>query len=206
MTPAPRSLFRQALLALCLALATVSSAQAFDLAQLTQQLREPAVIRGQFVQHKQLRALPQPLVSRGQFVLARKHGLLWLLQEPLQQDYRISGSGIAQRTPSGWEPTDQQPAAARQNQLFLAVLGGDAEALQRDFQLELLGTAEAWTLTLIPRSKLLQQIFSAIHIQGGATAQRIELLETQGDSTLLLLESTEVDDQLSPVEQHDFTH
>ncbi len=86
------------------------------------------------------------------------------------------------------------------------MLGGDAEALQRDFQLELFGSAADWTLTLTPRSKLLQQIFSAIHIQGGATARRIELLETQGDSTLLLLESTEVDDQLSAVEQHDFTH
>ncbi len=201
-----RSLAVRTLLALCLTLMMAAGAQAFDLAQLSQQLREPAVIRGHFVQQKHLRALPLPLVSRGQFVLAREHGLLWSLQQPLQQDYRISGSGIAQRTPSGWEPTDQQPAAARQNRLFLAVLGGDAEALQRDFQLELFGGAADWTLTLTPRSKLLQQIFSAIHIQGGATARRIELLETQGDSTLLLLESTEVDDQLSAVEQHDFTH
>lgn len=68
------------------------------------------------------------------------------------------------------------------------------------------GTAEAWSLTLLPRSKLLEQIFSAIMIQGSATAERVELLETQGDSTVLLLESTAVDDQLSPVEQHDFTH
>ncbi|WAD28550.1 outer membrane lipoprotein carrier protein LolA [Pseudomonadaceae bacterium T75] len=201
-----RSLAARTFLTLCLTLTMAAGAQAFDLAQLSQQLREPAVIRGQFVQQKHLRALPLPLVSRGQFVLAREHGLLWSLQQPLQQDYRISGSGIAQRTPSGWESTDQQPAAARQNRLFLAVLGGDAEALQRDFQLELLGTSADWTLTLTPRSKLLQQIFSAIHIQGGATARRIELLETQGDSTLLLLESTEVDDQLSAVEQHDFTH
>ncbi|WP_313009719.1 outer membrane lipoprotein carrier protein LolA [Stutzerimonas nitrititolerans] len=201
-----RSLAARTFLTLCLTLTMAAGAQAFDLAQLSQQLREPAVIRGQFVQQKHLRALPLPLVSRGQFVLAREHGLLWSLQQPLQQDYRISGSGIAQRTPSGWESTDQQPAAARQNRLFLAVIGGDAEALQRDFQLELLGTSADWTLTLTPRSKLLQQIFSAIHIQGGATARRIELLETQGDSTLLLLESTEVDDQLSAVEQHDFTH
>lgn len=199
-----RALLARMFLALSLTLTMVSGAQAFDLAQLSQQLREPSVIRGQFVQHKQLRALPQPLVSRGQFILAREHGLLWLLREPLQQDYRITESGFAQRTPSGWEPTGQQSAAARQNQLFLAVLRGDAEALQRDFQPELLGTPEAWTLTLTPRSKLLQQIFSAIHIQGSVTAERIELMETQGDSTLLLLENTEIDEQLSADEQHDF--
>lgn len=201
-----RAFAARMLLALCLLPLLAASAQAFDLSQLSQQLREPAVIRGQFVQHKHLRALPQPLVSHGHFVLARERGLLWLLQQPLQQDYRISDAGIAQRTPSGWEPAGQQAAAARQNQLFLAVLRGDAEALQRDFEIALLGTAEAWSLTLTPRSKLLQQVFSAIQIQGGATAERIELLETQGDSTVLLLENPEVDDQLTADEQHDFAH
>lgn len=193
-------------LALCLLPLLATSAHAFDLAQLSQQLREPAVIRGQFVQEKHLRALPLPLVSRGQFVLARGHGLLWLLQAPLQQDYRITDSGIAQRTDSGWEAAGQHGTTKRQNELFLAVLGGDTQALQHDFELDLQGSSDAWTLTLTPRAKLLQQIFTAIHIQGSATTERIELLETQGDSTLLLLESAQIDDQLSPVEQHDFSY
>ncbi|MBA1262264.1 outer membrane lipoprotein carrier protein LolA [Stutzerimonas stutzeri] len=197
-------MIRRLLLVLCLLQA--AHVHAFDLAQLSQQLREPVVIRGQFVQEKHLRALPLPLVSRGQFVLARDHGLLWLLQAPLQQDYRITDAGIAQRTDSGWQAATQQGATERQNELFLAVLGGDAEALQRDFNLDLQGSSDAWTLTLTPHAKLLQQIFTAIHIQGSATAERIELRETQGDSTLLLLESLQVDDQLSPIEQHDFTY
>lgn len=200
-----RPLFTQLFLALGLLLLT-ASAFAFDLAQLSQQLREPAVVRGQFIQEKHLRALPMPLVSRGQFVLARDHGLLWLLQQPLQQDYRITASGIVQRTESGWRAAGQQGASKRQNELFLAVLGGDAEALQRDFELDLQGNAQAWTLSLTPRARLLQQIFNAIHIQGGTSVERIELLETQGDSTLLLLESSQIDDQLSPGEQHDFTY
>lgn len=200
-----RPLFTQLFLALGLLLLT-ASAFAFDLAQLSQQLREPAVVRGQFIQEKHLRALPMPLVSRGQFVLARDHGLLWLLQQPLQQDYRITASGIVQRTESGWRAAGQQGASKRQNELFLAVLGGDAEALQRDFELDLQGNAQAWTLSLTPRARLLQQIFNVIHIQGGTSVERIELLETQGDSTLLLLESTRIDDQLSPEEQHDFTY
>ena len=199
-------MIRRLLVALCLLPLLTVNAHAFDLPQLSQQLREPAVVRGQFVQEKHLRALPVPLVSRGDFVLARDHGLLWLLREPLQQDYRISAGGIAQRTDSGWAAAGQQGASRRQNELFLAVLGGDAEALQRDFELDLQGSHEAWTLVLTPRAKLLQQIFSAIHIQGGASVERIELLETQGDSTLLRLQSPQTDDQLSPGEQHDFTH
>ncbi|WP_181296545.1 outer membrane lipoprotein carrier protein LolA [Pseudomonas sp. Q2-TVG4-2] len=194
---------RRALLALCLLLAKGASADTFDLAQLNQQLSEPEVVRGNFTQEKYLRALPQPLVSTGTFVLARDRGLLWFLQQPVQQDYRISASGIASRDPSGWQQTNQHGPAARHNDLFLAVLHGDTEALQRDFELELNGTAQAWALTLTPRSKLLGQIFTAILIQGGTTAERIELLETQGDSTLLLLNDIQIDDQLGPSELHD---
>lgn len=197
---------RRALLTLSLLFATAAHAQAFDLTQLSQQLGGPEVIRGTFTQEKYLRALPQPIVSLGTFVLARDHGLLWLLQQPVQQDYRISEKGIARRDPSGWQPTDQQGPAARQNDLFLAVLQGDTEALQGDFELELSGTAQAWALTLTPRSKLLGQIFTAILISGGATAERIELIETQGDSTVLLLTDNQVDDQLSPTELHDFAN
>lgn len=194
----------QALLALSLLLTLTAYADAFDLTQLDRQLRAPAVIRGHFTQEKYLRALPQPLVSTGTFVLARDQGLLWLLREPLQQDYRISPSGVARRDASGWHPAQQQGAAARQNALFLAVLRGDTEALQQDFELALSGTAERWTLTLTPRSKLLGQIFTRIVIQGGLTAERIELLETQGDSTLLLLTDSQIDEELSPTERHDF--
>lgn len=191
------------LLALSLLL-MAASAHAFDLAQLSRQLSGPAVVRGNFTQEKYLRALPLPLTSRGIFVLARDRGLLWFLQDPLQQDYRISDSGIARRGPSGWQQTDQQGPAGRQNDLFLAVLQGDTTALQRDFELALSGTAEAWQLMLTPRSQLLGQIFSAILIRGGATVERIELLETQDDSTVLLLNDSQVDDQLSPTELHDF--
>lgn len=185
---------------------TVARADTFDLAQLSRQLSEPEIVRGNFVQEKYLRALPQPLVSSGSFVLARDRGLLWLLREPVQQDYRISSAGIAQRDADSWQQSDQQGPAARQNGLFLAVLHGDTQALQRDFDLELNGTSQAWALTLTPRSKLLGQIFTRILIQGSATAERIELVETQGDSTLIRLNDLQINDQLDPSELHDLAN
>lgn len=78
-----------------------SLAQAFDLQQLSDQLAKPAVVQGSFIQEKHLRALPQPLLSKGRFVLARDFGLLWLLETPLKQDYRINASGISRRESVG---------------------------------------------------------------------------------------------------------
>jgi len=179
-------------------------AQAFDLQQLSDQLAKPDVIHGHFIQEKHLRALPQPLTSKGTFVLAKNHGLLWLLKTPLQQDYRITSKGIARRDASGWQMLPGKSAGAEQNRLFLAVLQGDSSGLQRDFELSLSGDAQNWTLTLIPRSLLLKQVFTRINITGGELVSTIELLETQGDSTLLRMQDSTSATPLSPSEQHDF--
>ncbi|WP_238346569.1 outer membrane lipoprotein carrier protein LolA [Pseudomonas paralactis] len=189
---------------LILLLGVPGLAQAFDLQQLSDQLAKPSVIHGNFTQEKHLRALPQPLVSKGTFVLAKDHGLLWLLKTPLQQDYRITGKGIARRDANSWQPLPNKSAGAEQNRLFLAVLQGDSSGLQRDFDLQLQGEAQQWKLTLTPRSLLLKQVFTQINIDGGALVRTIELLETQGDSTLLRMQDSTADQPLSDAEQHDF--
>ncbi|WP_437882012.1 outer membrane lipoprotein carrier protein LolA [Pseudomonas sp. LRF_L74] len=179
-------------------------AQAFDIDQLSQQLGKPEVVRGSFIQEKHLRAMPQPLTSRGHFVLAREHGLLWLLEKPLQQDYRIDGKGIARRSEQGWQFVAQQSATAQQNRLFLAVLKGDSSGLREDFELSLSGSADNWQLDLTPRGVLLKQVFSTIHISGGSLVQRIELNEVQGDRSVLTLQNASADQPLNEAEQNDF--
>ncbi|RMQ90216.1 MULTISPECIES: outer membrane lipoprotein carrier protein LolA [Pseudomonas] len=191
-------------IALTLLLSIPGFANAFDLQQLSDQLAKPAVIHGSFIQEKHLRALPQPLVSKGTFVLAKDHGLLWLLKTPLQQDYRISAQGIARRDANGWQLLPNKSAGAEQNRLFLAVLQGDSSGLQRDFELQLQGEAQQWKLTLVPRSLLLKQVFTQINIDGGELVQTIELLETQGDSTVLRMQDSTAGQPLSESEQHDF--
>ncbi|MEB0119929.1 outer membrane lipoprotein carrier protein LolA [Pseudomonas sp. CCI1.2] len=179
-------------------------ANAFDVQQLSAQLGKPSVIHGDFIQEKHLRALPQPLTSKGKFVLAKDFGLLWLLATPLKQDYRINTVGIARRDAHGWQLLPNKSAGAEQNRLFLAVLQGDSSGLQRDFDLQLKGDAQAWQLTLTPRSLLLQQVFKQINIDGGELVQRIELQETQGDSTLLRMIDSTSATGLSDAEHHDF--
>ena len=179
------------------------SALAFDLDQLSAQLAKPAVVRGQLIQEKHLRALPKPLTSQGEFVLSRDAGLLWQLRSPLTQDYRIDANGIARRTPQGWQLQPGQDVAAQQSRLFLAVLKGDRSGLERDFNLQLTGEQNAWQLQLTPHSLLLKQIFSAIRIDGGALVERIELIETQGDRTVLKMPQSQAGDALTAQERAD---
>ncbi|MFF7707610.1 LolA-related protein [Pseudomonas sp. NPDC007930] len=192
---------------LCLALAGLPcSAQALSLDELAAQLGKPAAVRGPFVQEKYLRSLPQPLTSRGEFVLARDHGLLWLLQTPLRQDYRIDDNGLWRRDANGWQALPAKTAGAEQNRLFFAVLRGDATALNKDFELSLQGDLAHWQVQLTPRSLLLKQVFSHIDLQGGQYVEQIELFETQGDRTLLRLPASTGSDALSATEQQAFAH
>ena len=120
------------------------------------------------------------------------------------QDYRITAKGIARRDGSVWQMLPGKSAGAEQNRLFLAVLQGDSSGLQRDFELSLSGDAQNWKLTLMPRSMLLKQVFSQINITGAELVHSIELLETQGDSTLLRMQDSTGTQPLSDAEQHDF--
>lgn len=182
------------------------SARAFDLNALQQQLRATPIVRGQFVQQKFLRSLPQPLTSRGDFTLAAGKGLLWRLRTPIAQDLRINADGIARRDESGaWQALPQHTGAGRENQLFLSVLAGDTRGLEENFDLALTGEATGWKLTLTPRSALLKQIFSTIQIDGGALVDRIELRETQGDRSVLQMTGAVAADALTPEEQRAFS-
>lgn len=198
------SLARFALL-LGLALTAVCShAAPLTLDGLGQQLSQHPVVRGPFVQEKHLRALPKPLTSSGTFVLAADAGLLWKLEKPLQQDYRIDANGIARRTAEGWQMQPGRDVAAQQSRLFLDVLNGNHSGLARDFDLQLNGDARAWTLSLVPTSLLLKQVFSRIDISGGELVERIELHEIQGDRTLMRMPASVTADALSEQERSDF--
>lgn len=177
---------------------------AFDNAQLAQQLATADVVRGEFVQEKFLRSLAFPLRSRGQFVLAKQQGLLWKVQQPFAQTYRIDAQGVSLLTENGWQSQPGQNVAARQSRLFLAVLQGDQRALEVDFTLQLQGNAQQWQLNLRPKALFLQQVFEVIEIHGGVLVERIELHEAQGDRTVMRMLNSQVDSVLLDDEQHAF--
>ena len=199
-----KALARFTLLIGLLLTAMSSQAEPLTLDKLSQQLSQHPVVRGPFVQEKHLRALPQPLTSSGTFVLAADAGLLWKLDKPLKQDYRIDANGIAKRTADGWQMQPGRDVAAQQSKLFLDVLKGNHSGLARNFELQLSGDAKAWTLTMTPTSLLLKQVFSRIDISGGELVERIELHETQGDRTLLRMPASIAGDALSEQERSDF--
>lgn len=153
------------------------------------------VLRGRFTQEKHLAELDQPLVSRGQYVIARDHGLIWRVQEPLQATLIISQQQLVQR--SDGEQTlrisaDQQPGLSVVTAILLAIFQADIERLKTFFHLHSESLAQGgWAIELTPRQASVGEFIESVRIQGGQSIERIDIRETGGDRSRIQLQQTE---------------
>lgn len=194
-------LFFKRLLMVSAALAA-TAAQAFSPADLAAQLQKPASVQGVFVQERHLRPPAKPLTTEGVFALKPKSGLYWQTDKPLSLRLRVNRQGIAQWDGKNrrWQPSPQGGQAA-QVKLFMAVLGGDVAALEQQFAAKLSGSAEKWQLDLQPKTAVMKQVFQSIRISGGRYVEQVELLEKQGDKTVMRFSGQRADAALSAAAQ-----
>ena len=67
-------------------------------------------------------------------------------------------------------------------------LAGDRKALERNYRLSLEGSAEQWTLQLLPIDEKMQAVVKRIRIAGARDSVRsIEITQADGDSSLMLI-------------------
>ena len=73
---------------------------------------------------------------------------------------------------------------------FAALLGGDADALARDFTIAASGNDSAWHLKLVPRDDRLAKRMTSFEVDGAGTSARcFRTNEADGDVNVLLVES-----------------
>jgi outer membrane lipoprotein-sorting protein len=189
------------LLLLC---AVVAAAHAADTPEsaLRQRLHEPAVLRGSFVQSRQIVGFRRPIESRGVFVVARGRGLLWHTQKPFESVLTVnrerlrvsSGTGGAQTTLDA----RREPMLRALNDLLQSVVIADVAALKTRFDLtiELIGET-GWQLALAPKDAALRARFSSITLSGSAHVQSVLLAEAGGDVTTVRFLDQREDVQLT---------
>lgn len=156
--------------------------------ELITRLQAPQNLQGDFVQQRYMKSLAKPITTSGQFYLAKNQGLLWQMQKPFTSLLKVSPQGIAQWNGQSWQ-YNSQLGQTTQIQLFLGLLSGDFSGLTKEFDFALSGSSQQWTLTLTPKSLLMKQIFNQIQLQGKEVVEQVELLEKQGDRTLILFDN-----------------
>lgn len=164
------------------------------------------VLRGEFEQSKSIKGFKKPLVSRGQFVVARGQGIQWVTLTPFPSTLVVTRERLTTITDGGTQQIDvrKEPGLRAINDLLLAVLGGDLQALYDRFQVEGgLQGAQGWRMTLVPREASLARFVSRIEMEGDRHVQFVRLSEASGDENRIRF-GKQVSTGLTPAESKRF--
>ena len=157
-----------------------------DIALVQKTLSSNVFASGGFIQHRHLNAIPRPLVSSGQFAIWSQQGIYWQTEQPFfsatsyTADDVIDWSEDLQALPSSGSLGTIQKYI---NEVMVALLNVDNEALARYFASEWSGTPQQWELRLVPSRATVRRSIDNIHIEGEKLIQRIVLESAEGEKT-----------------------
>ncbi len=191
---AQRHTTSRTLLALFLAVlhtASTSHAADWDIEQLMQTLAQIRSNRATFVEKKFIAIIDKPVESSGELYYSAPDRLEKRTLKPkpelmiLEQSTLIIERGRQKHRLS----LQDYPELSAFIDSIRGTLAGDRKALERSFRLNLTGTAEQWTLQLIPLSDKMQAVVKNIRIGGTRDVVRsIETNQADGDRSLMLIE------------------
>lgn len=121
-----------------------------------------------FVEQRHLAVLDAPLSTTGTLVYRRPDRLERHAETPRAESMVLEGDRLSM-TRDGQTLNfrlAQLPEAAGFVDSIRAVLAGDRAMLERRWKLSLAGSAEAWTLTLLPADPLLAQQVERVDMRG----------------------------------------
>lgn len=168
------------------------AASATTVAEIQQRLQAAALVRGRFEQDKQLAGFAKPLKSHGDYLLVRGKGVLWRTAAPFASQLAVTKDAI--RTDSFQLDANKEPGVRVVTGLLLALLDGNLAALDAQFQIVAsLNGDKAWRASLTPKAPALAKLFSRIELEGDRQVRRIQMLESQGDSTTIRFDEQQRD-------------
>ncbi|MHB8950279.1 MAG: LolA-related protein [Rhodoferax sp.] len=189
----PVRLFRLASLALGLLLATASPAvlAAWDIQQLMDALAQNRSSQASFVEKKTIAMLERPIESSGQLFYSAPNHLEKRTLKPKPESMVVDGGDLL--IERGRQKHRLQLQAYPELAAFIdsirGTLAGDRQTLERNYQLSLEGTAQGWTLQLLPRDDKMLAVVQRIRIAGARDQVRsIEITQADGDSSLMSIE------------------
>lgn len=172
-------------------------------------LAEHAVVRAQFVQERFASAMPAPILSSGRMIASRKDGVLWQIESPIKAALAFTPTQIIETGPSG----ERRLSAGRRGgavqaemaRLIRGITSADSAELRANFELQISGSVERWTISLKPRRREMARFLSGIELRGARHLDAIEIHEASGDRTAIRMSNFVTAAELEPAERAAFT-
>ncbi len=169
----------------------IGHAAGWDIDQLLHGLAQIRSDHAGFVEKKFIAMLDKPVESSGElFYTAPDHLEKRTLKPKPESMILDHGTLVIERGRQIHRLQAQDyPELAAFIDSIRGTLAGDRRALERNYRLELNGSAEHWTLQLLPLDEKIRAVVKRIRIAGVRDAVRsIEITQADGDSSLMFIE------------------
>ncbi|MEO8119384.1 MAG: LolA-related protein [Rhodoferax sp.] len=176
---------------LAAAFAMPSHAADWDIDQLMHGLAQTRSAQARFVEKKTIAILDQPVESSGELLYTAPDRLEKRTIKPKPESMVVEGDKL--EIERGRQKIKLQlqeyPELAAFIDSIRGTLAGDRKALERNYQLSLEGSAQAWTLKLVPVGSKMKQVVALIRMTGVRDEIRsIDVTQVDGDSSLMSIE------------------
>ncbi len=180
-----------------------------DVAAVAARIEQPAMLRGEFEQQKQIAGFRKPLLSRGRFVLARGQGVIWDTEQPFPSRLTVTAHRLRATSGGSVREIDAatEPALRAINRVLFDLLAGDLRDLQEGFEIRVLRIdAGGWRLQLSPRAGVFAQVFSTIELEGDRHVAHVVLAEANGDRSDIRFSAMTTSPAMDAKERADLAH
>ncbi|MBX9958967.1 MAG: outer membrane lipoprotein carrier protein LolA [Burkholderiaceae bacterium] len=166
--PTEAPLRRALLLAPLLTALPAAQAADWQLADLMQQLAQVKNAQARFVERKYIALLDKPVESAGELSFTAPDRMEMRTLRPKKQSLLLDGNRLTMAQDGRTRTVSLQsyPEVAAFVEGIRGTLAGDRQALERVYQVHLIGSAARWQLLLVPREAAISRIISRIRIGG----------------------------------------
>ena len=172
-------------------LPAIGHAADWDIDQLMRGLAQIRSGHASFVEKKSMAMLDKPVESSGELLYTAPDHLEKRTIKPKPESMILDQGTLAIERGRQKHRLQLQdyPELAAFIDSIRGTLAGDRKALERNYRLSLDGTAEHWTLQLVPVDEKMQAVVRRIRIAGVRdTLRSVEITQADGDSSLMLIE------------------
>jgi hypothetical protein len=180
----------EAILALLAAWPVTGWGAAADVDALLEHLARPAPAATPFIEVHFSQLLARPLVISGKLEYLGPDGLARTVEQPYHERTAIHGDTVTvEREHDKPRQFSLKHAPELKSLLgsFAALLSGDRTALRSEFDLDLQGEGEAWTLALTPRDAHVRKRIESITVIGQGNEPRCLNTREPGDNATVML-------------------
>lgn len=192
--PALRRGVRPVWCALILSALALPALASFDVAQLMAELAKTREARAKFVEKRYLAVLDKPVISNGELAYSAPDRLEKRTISPKPEVLQLNGDTLTlERDKRKLSiQLSNQPEALAFVDSIRGTLSGNRTALEKHYAIRLSGTADKWTLTLLPSDQKIATLLRRITINGKKNlVYSIEYQQADGDRAVMTIEPLE---------------